>query len=74
MENSTLTQRIIEIEKKTDLILEILNRIDSKKLQPPYDPFLYPKNTCSKCGLALDGVMGYVCSDRECPTFLTVSF
>lgn len=28
------------------------------------DPF-----SCSKCGLLLDGVMGYVCNDMKCPTF-----
>ena len=26
--------------------------------------------SCSKCGISLDGVMGYVCSDQLCPTFV----
>ena len=25
--------------------------------------------SCSKCGLSLEGVMGYVCADQACPTF-----
>lgn len=25
--------------------------------------------SCSKCGLKLEGVMGYVCNDMKCPTF-----
>lgn len=27
---------------------------------------------CSKCGINLTGVMGYVCSDMNCPTFRNV--
>lgn len=26
-----------------------------------------PKITCSKCGLVMDGPMGYCCSHRDCP-------
>jgi len=53
---------------------------------PPYkyDPLTHPKPwpapftpnpwpgvlSCSRCGISLDGVMGYVCSDRQCPTFV----
>ena len=29
-----------------------------------------PKPKCQKCGIALSGVMGYVCSDNNCPTFM----
>lgn len=28
--------------------------------------------SCSKCGLKLDGVMGYVCNDQYCPTFARI--
>jgi hypothetical protein len=44
----------------------------------PHIPYnsLYPipvqtKARCSKCGMYLDQVMGYVCSDSKCPTFMT---
>lgn len=44
--------------------------------RPPYDynP-LYPevnsaKPQCRKCGMQLDKVMGYVCGDVHCPTFM----
>jgi hypothetical protein len=56
---------------------------------PPYkyDPQPYPQpwpapftpnpgpgvRNCSKCGINLDGVMGYVCGDTYCPTFLKVT-
>lgn len=29
-----------------------------------------PKPKCQKCGISLSGVMGYVCSDSKCPTFM----
>jgi len=32
-----------------------------------------PKPQCPKCGLGLSGVMGYVCSDQHCPTFMKVT-
>lgn len=28
---------------------------------------------CSRCGISLTGVMGYVCSDAQCPTFPRVT-
>lgn len=33
----------------------------------PIDP-ISPAQTCSTCGIRLDGVMGYVCTHRDCPT------
>lgn len=42
--------------------------------QIPYNP-LFPtvsqtKPQCPKCGIHLSGVMGYVCGDNHCPTFM----
>ena len=36
---------------------------------PPTQPVWPGVRNCSKCGINLDGVMGYVCSDQACPTF-----
>jgi hypothetical protein len=33
----------------------------------PHQP---PENKCSKCGLKLEGVMGYCCPNPGCPTGL----
>jgi len=37
------------------------------------DLYTYPKSDmptkCSRCGINLTGVMGFVCSDAQCPTF-----
>ncbi len=42
----------------------------------PYDPLLpttWQKPQCRKCGMYLDKVMGYVCGDNHCPTFMKVT-
>jgi hypothetical protein len=39
----------------------------------PYNPLLpttWQKPQCTKCGMYLDKVMGYVCGDAQCPTFM----
>ena len=33
-------------------------------------PTYYPKPKCGKCGMDLSNVMGYVCADTYCPTFM----
>ena len=40
-----------------------------KTMPPPY----VPKDKCPKCGITISGMMGYVCSSVNCPTFYTVS-
>ena len=42
----------------------------------PYDPLsptTWQKPQCPKCGMYLDKVMGYVCGDSQCPTFMKVT-
>ena len=42
----------------------------------PYDPLLpttWQKPQCRKCGMYLDKVMGYVCGDNHCSTFMKVT-
>ncbi len=44
--------------------------------QIPYTPLLpttWQKPQCPKCGIHLSGVMGYVCNDAQCPTFMKVT-
>lgn len=36
---------------------------------PPTQPSWPGVRSCSRCGISLEGVMGYVCSDQHCPTF-----
>lgn len=51
-----------------------------KYLQKPFDfppyvpqPNMSVKETCPKCGIKISGVMGYVCSSPNCPTFPQVT-
>jgi hypothetical protein len=39
---------------------------------PPTQPAWPSVISCSKCGISLGGVMGYVCCDQSCPTFMNV--
>ncbi len=40
----------------------------------PATPPSVSKSTCSRCGLELSGVMGYVCTNTQCPTFTRATF
>jgi hypothetical protein len=64
-----------EIKRDVALIIQHLLKKDEPNPIPPYVP--YPRDSiptpptkCSKCGLELNRVMGYVCSDQHCPTFM----
>ena len=72
-------------DDKLDKILEKLDRIihllpkEKPSYVPTYPP-TYPRPDvlqqpfkCSRCGLRLDQVMGYVCNDSQCPTFVRVT-
>jgi|SanBayMetagenome_1026888.scaffolds.fasta_scaffold48864_2 hypothetical protein len=44
------------------------------KPQPRLDDYIFgAKEKCPKCGISLSGVMGYVCSSPNCPTFPQVT-
>ncbi len=71
-------------DDKLDKILEKLDRIidllpkEKSPYSPSYPPLtpgpsFPPYTTCSRCGMRLDRVMGYVCNDSQCPTFLRVT-
>lgn len=37
---------------------------------PTINPPIQSPNHCPKCGIKMEGVMGYVCSQPQCPTGL----
>lgn len=42
-------------------------------MNPPFAPFPEPywnSKQCPKCGLKLEGALGYVCNNHPCPTGL----
>ena len=44
---------------------------NNEDVKVPYDPNKIPKweakNRCEKCGLKIEGIMGYVCTNNPCP-------
>lgn len=52
-------------------LIEILTKNVGTSIPPvPMMPAWNEIRNCSKCGLKLEGVMGYVCPHAECPTGL----
>lgn len=66
-------ERLDKIQRDLNWIIGyLLKRDEPQHFPPPYDPN-YPgigsSNMCSKCGLNFFGMIGYVCSVPNCPTF-----
>lgn len=75
--------RLNKIQNDIDWIVKYLLK-QNEQIQPPpfnppkppyeYNPLLptvwQTKPQCRKCGMYLDKVMGYVCGDNHCPTFM----
>lgn len=40
---------------------------------PPYVQPTAPPTSCQRCGIKLGGAMGYVCTDKYCPTFMQIT-
>ena len=57
-----------------------VNRLTPKKIQPPTTPItpwpggpigpITTNSTCPKCGMLMEGCIGYVCNVPKCPTGL----
>ena len=77
MTREQLLEHIIYLQKKL-LFLKEDEPVQSPPFVPPYYNPLYPevnsqKPQCPKCKMRLDQVMGYVCGDVNCPTFMRVT-
>ena len=64
-----------KLNKKLNKIIELLEELAETKELTPIPP-IFPKpdigrqDSCPKCGISLEGVMGYWCSRADCPTGL----
>lgn len=59
-----------EGKKATQPPIQMPYDIDPGILQPTPRPPVWPNvASCSRCGINLSGVMGYVCNDTKCPTY-----
>ncbi len=75
---SDLEKQLEELTKQVQRLSDRVSRIEGTFPQGPFGPsFPYQPvapvvdyGQCSKCGIKLDQVMGYVCSQVFCPTGL----
>lgn len=69
-----LLRRIKRIEERLDAMSHPPQPMPVPETNPftPYTPPISPwdMRTCTKCGLKLEGTMGYVCTQPRCPTGL----
>lgn len=71
-------KKLKKIIKRLDELLDEIEKITKENPTIPSDPLKdYPKppqlgriTKCSLCGLELAGIMGYVCTNIDCPTFV----
>lgn len=58
-------------QQKVSVDLDLEKYLQKPFEFPPYvpQPNLSVTETCPKCGIRLNGVMGYVCSSINCPTY-----
>lgn len=61
-----------EIMRRLDNIEKTIRDITIPTAPLAPSPYIL-QNSCTKCGMSLEGVMGYVCNDRDCPTFMKVT-
>ncbi len=65
-----------QILEELKLIRERLEKLEQWPFGQPFmptvpiQPIRNPPSNCSKCGLKLEGAMGYVCNNNPCPTGL----
>ena len=73
-------RRLDKIERDLEWIIRYLLKKDVTIPPAPYipplsdpDPNYSAQPICSKCGMDFSGVMGYVCSNVDCPVQLKVT-
>lgn len=76
-----MTNKEIELQAEVDNLNHRVAQLEMLVLQlrstPTQGPTLFPNypasdKRCSKCGIKMDGPMGYSCPDSECPVFIQV--
>lgn len=77
--NAMMQGEIDNLNQKVAFLEQKLKDLQQNRVIPrnPWDvvgPGLYDqKKRCQKCGISLEGPIGYSCPDRECPTFCVVT-
>lgn len=66
-----LTSNLEDIKRRLTLLEETVLEIrNTLRVQPisPLQPIKNMPGRCTKCGIQLDAIMGYVCYNNPCPT------
>lgn len=63
------------LEQSMEMNRKLMDKLASmgdkpQPMWPTINPPITAPNHCHKCGLKMEGVMGYVCSQPHCPTGL----
>lgn len=68
-------KKLVEDQWRKEQIKKIEDDLHKlPKPQPRLDDYIFgAKEKCPKCGISLSGVMNYVCSSPNCPTFPQVT-
>lgn len=68
-------KKLVEDQWRKEQIKKIEDDLHKlPKPQPRLDDYIFGgKEKCPKCGISLKGVMNYVCSSPNCPTFPQVT-
>jgi hypothetical protein len=77
-----INERLGDIERDLRWIIQYLLKRDQPIQPPPYIPSDRTKPTltwpntvmCSRCGMNFSGSMGYVCTDKNCPTQMNITY
>ncbi len=65
-------KKLLEEKWRLDKIAELEKTLP--KPQPRLDDFIFgARETCPKCQMKIDRVMGYVCASPNCPSFPKVT-
>jgi hypothetical protein len=66
-------KKLLEEKWRLDKIAELEKTLP--KPQPRLDDYVFgARETCPKCHMKIDRVMGYVCASPNCPTFPQVTY
>ena len=68
-----LQTRLVYLEGRVAQLEAGHRPYNPQPIWPTTPPGYYSKPKCSKCGMELSNVMGYVCAAIDCPTFMKVT-
>lgn len=70
-----ITEMSVRLDRNAPVSVHVNGQVPTPPIQWPYPTTQSVPNACSKCGLKMEGVMGYVCPNGvNCPVGLGGSY